>query len=53
MSEDPDVALMKSGPRAALRKLEVQAARLAAQGLPSFLIDAPSRRSRAGKVRLS
>lgn len=53
MSEDPDAARMKSGPRAALRKLEVQAARLAAQGLPSLLIDAPSRRSRAGKVRLS
>jgi hypothetical protein len=46
MSEHPDVARLKSGPRAALRKLEVQAARMAAHELPSAVIDAPSRRSR-------
>lgn len=46
MSEHPDTARMKAGPRAALRKLEVQAARLAISGLPSMLIDAPSRRTK-------
>lgn len=47
MGENPDTARLKAGPRAALRKLEVQAARLAAHQLPSVLLDAPSRRSRA------
>ena len=52
MAENPDVARLKGGSRAALRKLEVQAARLAVHALPSVLIDAPSRRSRAGRTRL-
>ncbi len=46
MSENPDTARLRVGPRAAIRKLEVQAARLAAQQLPSNLLDAPSRRHR-------
>ena len=49
MAEDPDAVRLKAGPRAAIRKLEVQAARLALHELPSVLIDAPSRRSRAGR----
>ena len=52
MAETPDVARLKGGSRAALRKLEVQAARLAVHALPSVLIDAPSRRSRAGRTGL-
>lgn len=47
MAEDPDAVRLKAGPRAAIRKLEVQAARLATHALPSVLIDPPSRRSRA------
>lgn len=46
MGEHPDTARLKAGSRAAFRKLEVQAARLATHSLPSVLIDAPSRRSR-------
>lgn len=46
MATDPDVARLKAGPRAALRKLEVQAARLSVHNLPGVLIDAPSRRPR-------
>lgn len=46
MAEDPDAVRLKAGPRAAIRKLEVQAARLAVHALPSVLIDAPSRRSK-------
>ena len=44
MAEHPDQARLKAGPRAAMRKLEVQAARTAAHALPSVIIDAPSRR---------
>lgn len=47
LGDHPDTARLKGGPRAAIRKLEVQAARLAVQALPSVLIDAPSRRSRS------
>ena len=46
LAVDPDVARLKAGPRAALRKLEVQAARMAVHALPGILIDAPSRRSK-------
>lgn len=53
MAENPDTARLKAGPRAAIRKLEVQAARLAVHALPSVLIDAPSRRSRAGRAQVS
>jgi hypothetical protein len=52
MAEDPDAVRLKAGPRAAIRKLEVQAARMAVHALPSVLIDAPSRRSRAGRGQL-
>jgi hypothetical protein len=52
MAEHPDTARLKAGPRAAIRKLEVQAARLATHALPGVLIDAPSRRSRAGREAL-
>lgn len=47
MAIDPDVARLKAGPRAALRRLEVQAARLATHNLPGVLIDPPSRRLRS------
>lgn len=53
MAEDPDAARLKAGPRAAIRKLEVQAARLAAHNLPTLLIDPPSRRSRGGSAELA
>jgi hypothetical protein len=46
MAEDPDAVRLKAGPRAALRKLEVQAARISVHALPTVLIDPPSRRSR-------
>jgi hypothetical protein len=49
MTEDPDASRLKAGPRAAIRKLEVQAARVATQALPSYLFGAPSRRGRMGK----
>lgn len=52
MSETPDTARLKAGPRALIRKLEVQAARLAAHHLPSAMLDAPSRRSAAGRKAL-
>lgn len=51
MADDPDVARLKAGPRAALRKLEVQAARLAVHQLPGLLLDAPSRRPRDAASR--
>lgn len=47
LSEEPDQARLRAGPRAALRKLEVQAARMAAHRLPGVLIDPPSRRRRS------
>lgn len=46
MADDPDAVRLRAGPRAALRKLEVQAARLAVHQLPGVLLDAPSRRPR-------
>lgn len=45
MAEHPDQARLSGGSRAALRKLEVQAARVAVHALPGTLIDAPSRRA--------
>jgi hypothetical protein len=51
MSDDPDAARARSGPRAAMRKLEVQAARLAIHQLPGVLLDAPSRRSKRSLPR--
>jgi len=44
MAVDPDVARLKAGPKAAMRRVEVQAARIAVHALPSVLIDAPGRR---------
>lgn len=49
LGDHPDVARLKAGPRAALRKLEVQAARMAVHSLPGVFIDAPSRRSVASR----
>lgn len=46
LGDHPDTARLKAGPRAALRRLEVQAARVAVHALPGVLIDAPSRRPR-------
>ncbi|WP_312571911.1 integrase family protein [Brevundimonas sp.] len=51
MGEHPDLARLKSGSRAALRRLEVQAARVAVHALPTVLIDAPSRRPAAERGR--
>lgn len=53
MAEAPDAVRLRAGPRAALRKLEVQAARMTLHALPSVLIDAPSRRNRAGRNLLA
>jgi len=44
LSQDPDVIRAKAGPRSALRKLEVQAARCEVQSLDPGMLDAPSRR---------
>ncbi|MFK4056875.1 integrase arm-type DNA-binding domain-containing protein [Brevundimonas sp. NPDC046655] len=46
LDEHPDTARLRAGPRSALRRLEVQAARMAFHELPGALLDAPSRRSR-------
>lgn len=46
LDEHPDTARLRVGPRSALRKLEVQATRMAVHDLPGVLLDAPSRRSR-------
>nr|WP_312051851.1 hypothetical protein [Brevundimonas diminuta] len=46
LDEHPDTARLRAGPRSALRRLEVQAARMAMHELPGALLDAPSRRSR-------
>ena len=51
MAIDPDAARLNSGPRAAMRRLEVQAARVAIHALPGVLIDAPSRRPRRQVAR--
>lgn len=44
LSQNPDEARRLSGPRSALRKLEIQAARCEAQALDPGMLDAPSRR---------
>lgn len=46
LDEHPDAARLGVGPRSALRKLEVQATRMAVHELPGVLLDAPSRRPR-------
>lgn len=46
VSQDPDSVRTRLGPRSALRKLEVQAARCDAQRLSPAMLDAPSRRLR-------
>lgn len=45
LAADPDDARAKRGPRSALRKLEVQAARCQVQRLDERMLDAPSRRA--------
>lgn len=50
--DHPDTARLKSGSRTALGKLEVQAARVAVNALPSMLIDAPSRKPAALGARV-
>lgn len=52
MAEDPDAARARTGARAVIRKLEVQAARITVHALPTVLIEAPSRRTRAGRESL-
>lgn len=47
ISADPDEVRRRVGPRSALRRLEVQAARCHVQGLSDAMLDAPSRRLRA------
>ena len=44
LSQDPDEVRSRSGPRSALRKLEIQAVRCQAQNLDPGMLDAPSRR---------
>jgi hypothetical protein len=44
LEQDPDAVRAQFGSRSGLRKLEIQAARVAAQGLDDRLLDAPSRR---------
>lgn len=44
ISADPDALRQSLGARSALRRLDVQAARCAAQGLPDTFLDPPSRR---------
>lgn len=44
LSQDPDRIRAKAGPRSALRKLEIQAARCEVQKLDPGMLDAPSRR---------
>ncbi len=46
LDEHPDQARLRVGPRSALRKLEVQATRMAVHAMPGVLLDAPSRRPR-------
>lgn len=47
VAADPDEVRRRVGPRSALRRMEVQAARCFAQGLDDEMLDAPSRRLRA------
>lgn len=44
LSHEPDTIRRKAGPRSALRKLEIQAARCEVQKLDPGMLDAPSRR---------
>ena len=44
LSQDPDAIRKRAGPRSAMRKLEIQAARCEAQKLDPGMLDAPSRR---------
>jgi hypothetical protein len=44
LSQDPDIIRARAGPRSALRKLEIQAARCEVQKLDPGMLDAPSRR---------
>lgn len=46
LSLDPDEIRLRFGSRSAMRKLEIQAARCASQGLAEAMLDAPSRRLR-------
>jgi len=48
LCQDPDAVRGKAGPRSALRKLEIQAARCDAQKLDPGMLDAPSRRLKTG-----
>lgn len=50
LSEDPDAIRARLGPRSALRKLEIQAARCEAQRLYPSMLHAPSRRLRGDRA---
>ena len=50
LSIDPDELRARLGPRSAMRKLEIQAARCAAQNLDDGILDAPSRRLRGARA---
>jgi hypothetical protein len=50
LSEDPDATRARLGPRSAMRKLEIQAARCEAQRLDPGMLDAPSRRLRGNRA---
>jgi hypothetical protein len=50
LSEDPDAMRARLGPRSALRKLEIQAARCEVQHLDPGMLDAPSRRLRGSRA---
>lgn len=50
LSQDPDAIRAKAGPRSAMRKLEIQAARCEAQKLDAGMLDAPSRRLRGSRT---
>jgi hypothetical protein len=50
LSKEPDAVRRDSGARSALRKLELQIARVETQKLDSGLLDAPSRRLKAKRV---
>lgn len=50
LSEDPDAMRARLGPRSAMRKLEIQAARCDVQRLDPGMLDAPSRRLRGARA---
>lgn len=50
LSEDPDAMRARLGPRSAMRKLEIQAARCDVQRLDPGMLDAPSRRLRGNRA---